>query len=240
MQIARTGRIDGDASTVTDPDGRTLLLPDDIRSLITGRQNVSPKRLVEPGPTDAQQLELLEMAGAAPDHGQLTPWRFVIVPRDKRQRLAEVFSLALVDRDPGATREQIEAAREKADRAPLLMLAVVRIGTRRTGDPGRRAARIARRGDPEPAPRGALARLRQRADEWSGLEVGAHAQTLRACRGRAAGVLCQCRDGGESQASPIAASSVDVLHDPLRRVGILLMLAPRDRRGALQAPLSPR
>jgi len=128
MQGARTGRIDGTISMVTVTGGRPLLLPDDIRSLIAGRQNVSPKRLVEPGPTDAQRLELLEMAGAAPDHGQLTPWRFVIVPTEKRYRLAEVFALALLDRDPGATPEQIEAAREKADRAPLLMLAVVRIG----------------------------------------------------------------------------------------------------------------
>nr|WP_273284653.1 nitroreductase family protein [Methylibium petroleiphilum] len=68
------------------------------------------------------------MAGTAPDHGQLTPWRFVIVPIDKRTLLAEVFALALIDRDPGATLEQIEAAREKAHRAPVLMLAVARLG----------------------------------------------------------------------------------------------------------------
>jgi hypothetical protein len=42
--------------------------------------------------------------------------------------LAEVFALALVDRDPGATLEQIETAREKAHRAPLLMLVVARLG----------------------------------------------------------------------------------------------------------------
>lgn len=60
--------------------------------------------------------------------GQLTPWRFVIVPATKRELLAEVFALALIDRDPGATLEQIEAAREKAHRAPLLMLAVSRLG----------------------------------------------------------------------------------------------------------------
>lgn len=103
-------------------------LADEVRGLIAGRQNVSAKRLVEPGPAAGQLLELLEMAAAAPDHGQLTPWRFVIVPADRRERLAEAFALALVDRDPTATLEQVEAAREKAYRAPLLMLAVVRIG----------------------------------------------------------------------------------------------------------------
>ena len=42
--------------------------------------------------------------------------------------LAEVFAAALIDRDAGATALQIESAREKAHRAPLLMLAVARLG----------------------------------------------------------------------------------------------------------------
>ena len=37
---------------------------------------------------------------------------------------------ALIDRDPGATLEQIESAREKAHRAPLLMVAVACLAPR--------------------------------------------------------------------------------------------------------------
>jgi len=96
-------------------------------ALIAARQNVLPKRLVEPGPSRAELDQLLLAAAAAPDHGQLLPWRFVVVPQAKRALLAEVFALALVDRDPGATLAQIETAREKAHRAPLLMLAAVRL-----------------------------------------------------------------------------------------------------------------
>lgn len=98
------------------------------QTLIDSRQNISPRRLFEPGPT-AQELEaLLALAAAAPDHGLLTPWRFIIVLAAQRRRLADAFALALVDRDPGATLEQIESAREKAYRAPLLMVAVARLG----------------------------------------------------------------------------------------------------------------
>lgn len=96
-------------------------------ALIVSRRNVSPKRLVAPGPTEAQLDRLFAAAAAAPDHGLLLPWRFVIIPEHKRSVLAEVFALALIDRDPGATELQIEAAREKAYRAPLLMLAVARL-----------------------------------------------------------------------------------------------------------------
>lgn len=102
-------------------------LADIACTLIAGRQNVSPKRLVEPAPSEAQLHRLLSAAAAAPDHGQLQPWRFVIVPHAKRELLAEAFAQALVERSPNAAVEQIEAAREKAYRSPLLMLAVARL-----------------------------------------------------------------------------------------------------------------
>lgn len=97
-------------------------------ALMTSRQNVSPRRLVAPGPTPAAQHKLFEAAASAPDHGLLRPWRFIIVPDHKRVKLAEVFALALVDRDPGATTEQIEDAHEKAYRAPFLMLVAAHLG----------------------------------------------------------------------------------------------------------------
>jgi nitroreductase len=105
------------------------------RALIGSRQNVSPKRLIEPGPSARQLDDLLALAAAAPDHGQLTPWRFIIVPPAQRHRLAEVFALALIDRDPGATLEQIESARAKAHRAPLLLVAVACLGEREPNTP---------------------------------------------------------------------------------------------------------
>lgn len=102
-------------------------LADTVCAAIAARQNVSPKRLVDPGPDAAQVVRLFSAAAAAPDHGQILPWRFVIVPAGKRERLAQAFALALIDRSPGATPDQIEAAREKAYRAPLLALAVAKL-----------------------------------------------------------------------------------------------------------------
>lgn len=96
-------------------------------ALIHSRQHVAPRRLVDPGPSGSQLQEILGTAAAAPDHGQLLPWRFVLVPSSKRELLAEVFGLALQDRDPSATPEQIDNARDKAHRAPFLMLAIARL-----------------------------------------------------------------------------------------------------------------
>lgn len=98
--------------------------------LIGSRQTVLPKRLGEPGPSDTELDALLRAAAAAPDHGLLTPWRFIVVPRGRRHRLADAFARALADRDPAATAEQLEDARAKAHRAPLLLIAIARLGTR--------------------------------------------------------------------------------------------------------------
>jgi nitroreductase len=116
------------SSTTHDSDHHAHAEAEFTESLITSRQNISPKRLIEPGPNTTQFAKIFRAAAAAPDHGLVRPWRFVVVPVEKRSALAEAFALALIDRDPGATLEQIEAAREKAHRAPCLFLAVARLG----------------------------------------------------------------------------------------------------------------
>jgi nitroreductase len=93
--------------------------------LIQARQTVLPKRLIAPGPSASALQQILAAAAAAPDHGQLTPWRFILVPDQRRASLAEMFAQALIERDDSATEQQLDQAREKAFRAPVLMLAVV-------------------------------------------------------------------------------------------------------------------
>jgi nitroreductase len=70
---------------------------------------------------------LLALAAAAPDHGHLLPWRFVIVPNSKRELLAEAFAVDLLERDAQATAVQVEDVREKACRSPFLMIAIARL-----------------------------------------------------------------------------------------------------------------
>ena len=94
-------------------------------ALMQTRQTILPKRLMAPGPEPEQLALILGAAANAPDHGQLLPWRFVLVPQAARERLAEVFGAALLERDGAATPEQLTQARDKAQRSPLLMLVIV-------------------------------------------------------------------------------------------------------------------
>jgi nitroreductase len=93
--------------------------------LIHTRQTILPKRLLAPGPNADELKTILGAAAAAPDHGQLLPWRFVLVPDSQRPLLATAFERALQERDSAATEEQRAQAREKAFRAPVLLLLVV-------------------------------------------------------------------------------------------------------------------
>ena len=101
-------------------------------ALIHGRRTVLPKRLAEPGPDAAQLQRILRAASAAPDHHDLVPWRFVLVPAAARTALGEAFAGSLRERDAQATDDQLAEAREKAFRSPVLMLAVARTAG---GDP---------------------------------------------------------------------------------------------------------
>ena len=99
-------------------------------SLIHLRQHVSPKRLVEPGPNKRQLRQIFEAAAAAPDHGLLVPWRFVLIPREQRDRLGEMFATALTERDPTANAEQLADARAKAQRGSVLLLCIADLAQR--------------------------------------------------------------------------------------------------------------
>jgi len=96
-----------------------------VVTLMQSRQTILPKRLLSPGPDALQLSMILGAAASAPDHGQLVPWRFILVPAAARGLLADQFANALVERDTEALAEQVEQAREKAYRAPLLLLVVV-------------------------------------------------------------------------------------------------------------------
>ena len=95
--------------------------------LIHSRQHVSLKRLIDPGPSPFQKLEILNAAGAAPDHGKITPWHFYEVSSKSRNLLGDLFADALIARDPSATLTQVDEAKQKAFRGPLLLLATVKL-----------------------------------------------------------------------------------------------------------------
>jgi nitroreductase len=102
-------------------------MPDALHLLKT-RRSVKPMEMTGPAPTKAEIDTLLGIASRVPDHGKLTPWRFVLFEGDARlaagKTIADVFR---ADR-PDATPEQIEFERNRLARAPLVIAVVSRAG----------------------------------------------------------------------------------------------------------------
>ena len=91
-------------------------------SLLATRRSGKPRDLVAPGPDEAQLARMLEIAARTPDHGKLAPWRFVVVPADRRDVLSDLITTAYRAERPQAARLEIEAMDQFAHQAPTLVV----------------------------------------------------------------------------------------------------------------------
>jgi nitroreductase len=80
------------------------------QSLLETRRSGRPREMIGPGPTQAQLDQILAIAARTPDHGKLSPWRFVIVEQDGREALAELFRTALEAEEPDAPPAKFDKA----------------------------------------------------------------------------------------------------------------------------------
>ena len=83
-------------------------------SLLETRRSARPRELVGPGPTPDEMERILAIAARTPDHGKLTPWRFVTVADDQRGQLALLLRNALGEENPHANAAHYEKAEQFA------------------------------------------------------------------------------------------------------------------------------
>ena len=93
-------------------------------SLLATRRSGKPRDMVAPGPDAAQLAQIVRIATRVPDHGKLAPWRFVLVPADRRAAFAATLLDAYRADKPDAGRLEIEAITQFAHQAPALIVAL--------------------------------------------------------------------------------------------------------------------
>src|SRR5262245_8978926 len=86
----------------------------------------SATQLGTPPPSEKAVQAILEAAVRAPDHGRLQPWRLIVIEGDARRSLGEIFAESLARRDPAAGDQVLAREREKALRAPLIIVVSTR------------------------------------------------------------------------------------------------------------------
>jgi nitroreductase len=98
----------------------------DALHLLRTRRSVKPIELTGPPPSELEIDTLLTVASRVPDHGKLTPWRFIVFTGDARLAAGEVIADAFRANRADATPEQIEFERQRLARAPLVIAVVSR------------------------------------------------------------------------------------------------------------------
>lgn len=99
----------------------------DALELLHNRASAVADALDEPAPAGADLDAILRAGLAAPDHGSLRPWRFVLIRGTARERLGEVFAEAARARDPALDEATLARQRAKPLRAPLIVAVAARI-----------------------------------------------------------------------------------------------------------------
>ena len=93
---------------------------DALEAILT-RSSVPPVKMGPPGPDDGQLRRILEAGAAAPDHGRLRPWRFLVVRGVARERLGELFASAALAKGGEVSEAEVEKQRSGPLRAPVVV-----------------------------------------------------------------------------------------------------------------------
>lgn len=100
----------------------------DWRQQLSGllsRHSTGPRWLQEPAPTHDELRQAIACSLRAPDHGQLVPWRAVLVTKTQRDALGEHF--AEFARAVGKSDDEVEIERARAHKGPVLVAWIAKI-----------------------------------------------------------------------------------------------------------------
>jgi nitroreductase len=95
-------------------------LPDALELLKT-RRSVKPREMTGPGPSPAELETILTVGARVPDHGKLTPWRFIVFEGDARVRAGEIIAKVFARKNPQAAPSEIDVEKRRLTDAPLVI-----------------------------------------------------------------------------------------------------------------------
>ena len=100
-------------------------MPDALELLKT-RRSVKPLAMTAEVPSKEDIDTILTIAARVPDHGKLTPWRFIVFEGDARARAGELFAKVFKDKNPTADEAAVATERKRFAQSPLVIAVVSR------------------------------------------------------------------------------------------------------------------
>ncbi len=96
----------------------------DVFDALNNRQ--SAKTCGATAPTREHLAQVLQAAVRAPDHGRLRPWRFLVIEGEQRRKFGDLLAASALRRVPGLSEGDLQRERDKATRAPLVIVVACR------------------------------------------------------------------------------------------------------------------
>ncbi|PQV54091.1 nitroreductase [Paraburkholderia sp. BL21I4N1] len=119
MTTLDISRLEPAPSTTAKPGATAQPYASAALEVLLSRQSHWP--LTEPGPADAELDLIFDAAMRAPDHGNLRPWRFVMIRGEARGALGDLLVDLASARAPEEPRSAHAHRRQKAFAAPLVI-----------------------------------------------------------------------------------------------------------------------
>lgn len=94
------------------------------------KSRTTAKDFAASAPAEDAIRQALEAAVAAPDHGRMRPWRFILIEGEARQAFGAVLADALKQRKPDASGPELEREAAKPMRSPLLIVVAAKLAAR--------------------------------------------------------------------------------------------------------------
>lgn len=96
----------------------------DRLAMLARRRSTAAVALTEPAPNPSELKTLLQIAQRVPDHGKLTPWRFVIFEGPSRENFGNILAKVAATHFQNINDEHIEIERNRLTRAPLVVAVI--------------------------------------------------------------------------------------------------------------------
>ena len=98
----------------------------DLSEFLLKRRSVVVRNMEEPGPSSDDLENILRAGMRVPDHGRLTPWRFIVIRGGAREKLGKILGEAFRKANPECIDEQVEIEEERFARAPTVIAVISR------------------------------------------------------------------------------------------------------------------
>ena len=109
----------GDALSSSHPSEETI-------DLLIARRSTVANSLSGPGPSPEELTLILKIGARVPDHGKLSPWRFIIFEGEARKEFGDILAGTFQSDEPDANDARVAIERNRFLRAPTVVAVISR------------------------------------------------------------------------------------------------------------------